>query len=355
MILPVARGRMTKLILHIGGHRTGSTSIQAALSSSFDELLKNGILYPKAGLDTVAHHCYVNSLRKSGVPGFSEVAPLETLLADLKQEIAASGCHTVLISSEEFINSPEIPSSSLSQLLGLFSEVLVICVVRHQGPLLESGYKFQVLWEQTASGGSFEDFIDYNTRGAHLEYVHLPGYYGAAHPNLQFRFASFGDLARSGELVSRFCAMCDIDFLQARNIHTNESLGRKCTIALAMRNRGEIGTDLSRHAFIRAARTSLHDRGESLFDEQLFARIVERFRASNDTLAATAGFNLNDEARQFAQKHSLKGSAFTGEDQAALGKALAEARRHPVVLRLRDFARRIVSRLRRLRKQAFAS
>ena len=54
MILPVARGRMTKLILHIGGHRTGSTSIQAALSSSFDELLKNGILYPKAGLDTVA-------------------------------------------------------------------------------------------------------------------------------------------------------------------------------------------------------------------------------------------------------------------------------------------------------------
>ena len=35
--------------------------------------------------------------------------------------------------------------------------------------------------------------------------------------------------------------------------------------------------------------------------------------------------------------------------------ALAEARRHPVVLRLRDLARRIVSRLRRLRNQAFAS
>lgn len=354
MIAPIGRAFMTKLILHIGGHRTGSTSIQAALSSSAGELLKHGILYPTAGLDTVAHHRYVNSLRKSGVPGFSGVEPLEKLLAELKQEIAASGCHSVLISSEEFINTPEIPSSSLSELLALFDEVLVICVVRHQAPLLESGYKFQVLWEQTASGGTFGEFIEYNTRGAHLEYVHLPGYYGAAHPRLQFRFASFGELARSGELVSRFCALCGIDFLQARNIHTNESLGRKCTIALAMRNRGETGTSISRHAFIRAARASLHDRGESLFDEQLFAHIVERFRASNDSLASIAGFNLNDEARQFARKHALKGSTLTSDDTAALDRAIAEARRHPLVLRLKDLARKVMGRLRRLRKQALA-
>lgn len=48
---------MRELYLHVGSPKTGTTSIQNYLSCHRDVLFKNyGVLYPKAGLNVIAHH-----------------------------------------------------------------------------------------------------------------------------------------------------------------------------------------------------------------------------------------------------------------------------------------------------------
>lgn len=60
----VQRGKVMRLVLHIGNHKTGSTAIQTALSNSYKHLVSNGILYPKAGRARNAHHNLVLSQTK---------------------------------------------------------------------------------------------------------------------------------------------------------------------------------------------------------------------------------------------------------------------------------------------------
>ena len=44
------------IILHVGTEKTGSTSIQSLLSTSYDSLIKSGILFPKS----IGHPCHIN-------------------------------------------------------------------------------------------------------------------------------------------------------------------------------------------------------------------------------------------------------------------------------------------------------
>ncbi len=53
-----------RLILHIGWHKTGSTTIQEALKSNEGLLTSEGFYYPLEGLIKCAHHNLAWSLNK---------------------------------------------------------------------------------------------------------------------------------------------------------------------------------------------------------------------------------------------------------------------------------------------------
>jgi len=91
------RGR---LIVHVGIHKTGTTSIQGVLDAEYERLRDNGILYPKAGrgikneIVMPLHHPLILSLiDDNDQAAFFHIEALRT-------EIHEAAPTTVIISSE---------------------------------------------------------------------------------------------------------------------------------------------------------------------------------------------------------------------------------------------------------------
>lgn len=92
---------MPRLVLHVGPHKTGSTSIQTACAASRDALRHQGVLYPEfPGATFTTSHADAVLLLKSGRGD----AFLDWLLAVWRQA-GDAGCDTLLMSSEEFSGS----------------------------------------------------------------------------------------------------------------------------------------------------------------------------------------------------------------------------------------------------------
>ena len=86
--------------MHIGTHKTGSTSLQQLCDRAASQLREDGILYPKAGRPNShpwAHHILAWSVQQER--GFNNLEGWEKVA----QEIRKSGAARVLISSEGFV------------------------------------------------------------------------------------------------------------------------------------------------------------------------------------------------------------------------------------------------------------
>lgn len=315
---------MTRLVLHIGGHRTGSTSIQAALYASREKLLAQGILYPSTGLSDVAHHSLARGIRGSDSPRL-----FNSMLDELRREVAASKCSTVIISSEEMVHPYELSSERITTLFSVFESVRVVCFLRHQAPLLESGYKFEVLWDASAQTIDFADYIHQNTIGDHLAYSHIEPLYRAARPDIEIRFGSFAAAQRSGSLIREFQSIAGIPLCNIRELHTNESLGRSATLAVLMRNRGEIQDVGSRRNFVRFVKMAFPEQRQSLFNSDLLQSVEGRFSAGNAALARQIGFDLNDEGAAFRQRNVLLGTQLLPAERELFLSQLARRNRFP--------------------------
>jgi len=166
---------MAKLVLHIGTHKTGTTAIQGTLDCNRSLLQRQGLIYPwfpaakprqgstakrlwaggrnrlaQAGLlspvvgSFVGHHGLLSpwiELPENLLPA----APPDVLLQKLARAHANSN-RTVLLSSEEFSRShagrngkgPDL--TKIRDMIAPFSEIQVVCFLRHQIPFLQSLY-----------------------------------------------------------------------------------------------------------------------------------------------------------------------------------------------------------------------
>ena len=112
-----------RVLLHVGTHKTGSTSIQWGLTHARDMLANAGICYPLAGSPEQwrfgQHDLAWSQIRRAThLPGnitggrtFDE-GGRAALWQTLREEIDASNAHTIVLSSEEFdvLNAEEIAS-----------------------------------------------------------------------------------------------------------------------------------------------------------------------------------------------------------------------------------------------------
>ena len=318
---------MPDLILHVGLHRTGSTSVQGALTASREKLRRRGVLYPHAGSIKVAHHGLCFALRGKTDTPWGPLAPLDQLLSELQTEMNASRCHTVLISSEEFRmlcheKSPAVGEST-RQFLALFSHVRILCFLRHQIPYLDSAYRIGVAWNGHRLALDFRPWVRRDCAGSWHDYQQLERFYRQFSPDITVDFLSFAAAKQSGALVRYFYEQAGILEAYTGEVRVNESASRLSILAMLAANQGKLSLAVSRDQFVNWARLTFPDNSDSLFDEKLLRFVDERFRAENDTLAQQIGFNLNDEIEPFVAKHRLAGPTLTPDEQQMLTERLS--------------------------------
>lgn len=96
---------MARLVIHVGPHKTGSTSVQVAFHEHRSRLIDHGVFYPSppAGDFPESHSDAAFLLHKGQVREF------EAWLVDAWRQARAAACDVLLLSSEEFSNALVMP------------------------------------------------------------------------------------------------------------------------------------------------------------------------------------------------------------------------------------------------------
>lgn len=131
---------MSKVILHIGTHKTATTTLQDMFARNADLLAQHGVIYPRLGR-TAGHHGLVMDWNQ--LPKIYELP--DGSLANLRRiaEDHAAGDATVFLSSEEFSRGRKgarVDFTAVRSALAGFDQIEVICVLREQWQFLQSIY-----------------------------------------------------------------------------------------------------------------------------------------------------------------------------------------------------------------------
>jgi len=144
-----------ELILHIGFHKTGTCAFQSILASNSERLAKLGMYYPALGRapNDPSHGTFANSFKSfERRMGFSKLSGAD-LIAELSQHCSQN---VVLLSSECFLEDPEIPTAFAIDLAQRFKRVRYCAVVRNPIAWLESVHAEVVKDPYRRFAGPFE-------------------------------------------------------------------------------------------------------------------------------------------------------------------------------------------------------
>jgi hypothetical protein len=133
---------MSKLILHVGAHKTGTTSVQHSLWLNRELLAKHGVIYPDIGPGR--GHAALTAIWRA-VPrlpnGFFATKGPEQILGELAEQ-HRDGDETLVLSSEAFSHLGEagVDMADLRHRVEGFDEIRVVCVLREQLGWMQSLY-----------------------------------------------------------------------------------------------------------------------------------------------------------------------------------------------------------------------
>lgn len=131
---------MSKVVLHIGTHKTGTTTVQDMFWHNAALLAQHGLIYPQLGTIT-GHHALVCDWMTLP-PVFAHPDGSRALL-DRMSAAHAAGDDTVFLSSEELSRGDPDNRVNLQELracLSRFDRIEVVCVLRTQWQFLQSVY-----------------------------------------------------------------------------------------------------------------------------------------------------------------------------------------------------------------------
>jgi len=146
---------MQKVFLHIGRHKTGTSSIQNFFASNQDLIGDYNYLYPKTGFTGVAHHelAYCLSKKITDLSSGSSIVDEIDLCQQLLSEINETQ-KNIIISSEAIQNTnPELFGDLLKN-----KDVHILIYLRNQQDYLASAYA-QKVWA-TRYTESIEDYYN---------------------------------------------------------------------------------------------------------------------------------------------------------------------------------------------------
>lgn len=131
---------MAKVVLHVGTHKTATTTIQDMFASNVKLLAKHGLIYPRLGRAAGHHGLVMDWVRLPKIYALDggSLANLRQIARDHAQDDA-----TVFLSSEEFSRGAQqdrVDFTAVREALSGFDQIEVICVLREQWQFVQSIY-----------------------------------------------------------------------------------------------------------------------------------------------------------------------------------------------------------------------
>ncbi len=288
---------MARIVLHIGTHKTATTSLQNVFWHNAELLAQKSLIYPHlpySRSDTTGHHGLVffweHMPRPFQLEGGSRTA-LEKIAAEYVDRDV-----TVFLSSEEFSRIPAREGAGISEIREIFADyesIEVICTLRTQWQYLQSIYLEMSKSAQPGRPPHFVDpviksgklgglMVDYNLLLTHLQQSFEPE---------EITFFDF-DTCRQSEsgIIGCFLEHLGLD-LKPDDL-TGPSVSNVSPMALA----GWVGNilcapkastaELVDLAEIALEREFGEDIRTCLFTKDEFSRLAEHFNERNAELAA---------------------------------------------------------------------
>ena len=231
------------LYLHIGTHKTGSSSLQKFLFENVEWLLTKGYYYPVEGRYFLpmerSQSLLAHSLRGER-PNYirAEVEySKRQCVAELIADIESSSAPAVIISSEHFCPCDRVTLIELQQILEpLFDQIKIVVYLRRQDQRLESGYN-----QRVKTGACVDSFNKIATRILHDNKPHMIDYYSMLEsyadifgkPNIIVRPFEKEQLA-GGSVIDDFLAILDVqsDSSVVRSTELNRSISTEMLVLI---------------------------------------------------------------------------------------------------------------------------
>ena len=207
--------------IHIGPHKTGTTSIQWFLKESRAALLKRGYFVPDSGNIHGGHHPLVRRLCGQPVPPHQRDT-MATFACAIKDTI----CEVVVISSEA-LDGLLVNGDCARQFFGRLEELnlepKLVFFPRNQSQLMNSRYTQEIMALHRSE--SFETFVQAEIRHPSFRYSHLIALADAFNSKLIAKPFTEETITRG--VVPEFLRAIEIDPLpfQDMNVRRNQGAG----------------------------------------------------------------------------------------------------------------------------------
>lgn len=225
-----------RLIVHIGTHKTGSTTLQTLMAAQRRELAEAGFCYPTTGHTRNPVNQPLNaSVWKHQLLAHALVHPDERLFvkehARLVAEFTTSGQTTMVLSAEGLSGPRPKKHKSLVRMQRFATDfdIEIICLVRRQDSFVES------LWNQRCKMGKngvhIDRYADNPLIRAHMTYTAMLDQWATLGT---VKVIGFEAAVRTG-LEATFSAVTGIPLLPSK--HRNISPSMTCAAYMAVLNR----------------------------------------------------------------------------------------------------------------------
>lgn len=286
--------KKNKLILHIGTHKTGTTSIQIALSKARPQLKNKGILYPRTDREphpNLAKHSSTFSAANS-----NDDLVAENERAILLNEFKLSKCHTMIL-SDEGLSINTVNRLKMIEFFKPFKsnfEISIICYVRRQDFLIESLYNQFVKDQSRKESRNVIEFSCSNQIMRFLDYYEILSLWKGIADQV---------IVRDFDVVKKYLLNCfkadsGISNTNLPNIVTNTSPDMRLIHIMSKLNRYKEKYDAK--CFIQAANLIKNKDSNLKFEKYMLGRnerkrIIESCANSNSKLAEEFGIMFSSE------------------------------------------------------------
>jgi len=239
------------IYIHIGWHRTGTTSLQLFLAKN--KVLLEGeykIYYPAIGMLEFAHHPIAWSLKgiNNSLWGVIEgqAGNTEEYIRRIIEGMDNSQCNSAIISSEEFcvLDLHEI-SLLYSAIKNNGLNAIIVVYVRRPDEYVESAYNMKVKWWGDRFTGDFNEFL-FQVESSLNKLVDRLGQWADmfGKDNIVVREYSRNTM-KEGDTRVDFCSILGIDWRRFEFDEIwNESLGPRSIEFMRIINNLEMPNDL---------------------------------------------------------------------------------------------------------------